>query len=111
MAKKILTAGLVLLVIAWCLFAFTGHWHHQVVMLSGDDWAWHSNSHLGALVVVGLVLAVALLTVGGTLLGVLVLLALIGGSLFLGLAFVSVPVWLPILVLWLLVRPGRPSAG
>ncbi|WP_115719777.1 hypothetical protein [Gallaecimonas mangrovi] len=110
MGKKSLI--LLLLVAAWLYFAFGSHWHHSFITFNGDDWQWHSANPLAGVAVAGLALLVALLAVGGTLVGVVVLLAFIALSVFFGLAFVAIPLWVPIVVIWLLVRPTRrPSAG
>ncbi|EKE73731.1 hypothetical protein [Gallaecimonas xiamenensis] len=104
MGKK--TLIILALVAAWLYFAFGGDWQHHVMVMSGHN-SWQVDSNLGAVALVGVLFLVALVTLGGTLLGVVLLLLLICGSLFFGLAFVSIPLWLPLLVIWLLVRPSR----
>ncbi|WP_406666197.1 hypothetical protein [Gallaecimonas sp. GXIMD1310] len=106
MAKKILIALLVTLALTWVLAAVTGHQHYGIY-IDGDNLL---HSPKGLLFAV-LGVAAALLAVGGTLLGVVLLLVFIFGSLFLGLAFAALPIWLPIVIIWLLVRPNRSSAG
>ncbi|MED5523341.1 hypothetical protein [Gallaecimonas pentaromativorans] len=103
MGKK--TLILLVLVAAWLYFTFGGHWHHSLIAISGSDW--QVSNPLGAVLALGIGLLVAFLAIGGTLIGVVAVLLLVAGSLFCGLAFVSIPLWVPILVIWLLVRPGR----